>query len=185
MRGRITRREPPFRWAASRNERAPVRGKLTLSLSLMGNTRRSPLERSLTNPFYRRPTRRLPEPSDRQREAIMNSRGGHRQQLNPATPARCRDRSGNCRSGGEERYCQIRFGLLTVALSESDGPNALGLPEGLLRSLLHTDPVEAPLMPPACPANTYVLSYVARNVTIHRASRWHSVVSTVRCSDGT
>ena len=35
--------------------------------------------------------------------------------------------------------------------------DALGLPPGLFRSLLHT--VHTAIMPPACPVDTYVLSY--------------------------
>ena len=113
--------------------------------------------------------------------------------------------------------------LNALGLPEGSLPlNALGLPEGSLRSLLHTD-TQRPLMPPACPVDTYDLSYrseerndppgkpvafssfdavpcsderndppgkpvafqaastqspVATNVTIHRASRWHSGAST-------
>ena len=56
-----------------------------------------------------------------------------------------------------------------------DSRNALGFPEGSLRSLLHTK--RRPIHPP-CRSGS-----VARNVTIHRASRWHSATFGVRlCS---
>ena len=53
--------------------------------------------------------------------------------------------------------------------------NALGLPEGSLTFTATYRPTHRPLMPPACPVDDLRSSAtVARNVTIHRASRWHS-----------